>query len=170
MSVELKPMVLADMPVLKNMFQLYLYDMSKYMHWPVSASGGFEFDENIVLAYFREAAHHPYFIMQAGEIAGFALVRQYPYDTTLIDMGQFFVLGKFTRQGLGQAALKACLKLHPGDWQVRVLPKNTGALAFWTKTISDLTNAAYETRSSDYQGTEMTFLHFSTQSALASST
>ncbi|KZK76072.1 hypothetical protein PsAD13_05510 [Pseudovibrio sp. Ad13] len=170
MSVELKPMVLADVPVLKNMFQLYLYDMSKYMHWPVSASGGFEFDENIVLAYFREADHHPYYIMQAGEIAGFALVRQYPYDTTLIDMGQFFVLGKFTRQGLGHEALKACLKLHPGDWQVRVLPKNTGALAFWTKTISELTHASHTTRSGDYQGTEMTFLHFSSQSALASTT
>ncbi|WP_109315366.1 GNAT family N-acetyltransferase [Pseudovibrio ascidiaceicola] len=169
MSVELKPMTLADVPVLTNLFQLYLYDMSKYMHWPVSAAGGFEFDENIVLAYFHEAGHHPYFIMQAGEIAGFALVRQYPYDATLIDMGQFFVLGKFTRQRLGQEALKTCLKLHPGDWQVRVLSKNAGALAFWTKTISELTNATHRTCSGDYQGTEMTFLHFSSQNALASS-
>ncbi|WP_208989866.1 GNAT family N-acetyltransferase [Pseudovibrio brasiliensis] len=115
MSIELKPMTQADVPALMNLFQLYLYDMSKYMHWPISEGGRFEFDENIVLAYFQQADHHPYFIMSGNEIAGFALVRHYPYDAELIDMGQFFILGKFKRQGLGQAALKACLQRHSSN-------------------------------------------------------
>jgi len=168
MSIELKPMTQADVPALMNLFQLYLYDMSKYMHWPISEEGRFEFDENIVHAYFRQADHHPYFIMSGSKIAGFALVRRYPYDANLIDMGQFFILGKFKRQRLGQAALKACLQRHPGDWQVRVLPKNTGALSFWTKTITALTNDTHQTSTGDYQGTAMTFIHFSSQSALSS--
>ncbi|WNZ53954.1 GNAT family N-acetyltransferase (plasmid) [Microbulbifer sp. MKSA007] len=168
MSIELKPMIQADVPALMNLFQLYLYDMSKYMHWPISKEGRFEFDENIVLAYFQQADHHPYFIMSSSEIAGFALVRRYPYDADLIDMGQFFILGKFKRQGLGQAALRACLQRHPGDWQVRVLPQNAGAQSFWTKTIAALTNSAHHISTGDYQGTEMTFIHFSSKSALCS--
>ena len=48
MSVEIRKMVLTDLPVLKNLFQLYLYDMSKYAEWGISNDGKFDFDQNIV--------------------------------------------------------------------------------------------------------------------------
>ncbi|GAB3516324.1 hypothetical protein [Photobacterium alginatilyticum] len=48
-----------------------------------------------------EVSHYPYFIYVDSELAGFALVRRYPSNPAIYDMGQFFVLRKFKGQGVG---------------------------------------------------------------------
>lgn len=161
MSVEIRKILLTDLPVLKNIFQLYLYDMSKFVELELSNDGKFDFDQNIIDAYFKEPQHYPYFIIHDEKVAGFALIRQYPHDMDVIDMGQFFVLGQHTRQNIGQNALEICLKRHPGHWQIRVLQKNIIAQKFWKKAVSNLTNDTYKTQISDHQGTAMTFISFS---------
>lgn len=71
------------------MSQLYLHDMSVFTKLGVSSHGKYEFDQEIIDVYFQEAQHFPYFINCEGEIAGFALVRQYPYDRDLLNLDQF---------------------------------------------------------------------------------
>ncbi|GHB36682.1 hypothetical protein GCM10007094_27890 [Pseudovibrio japonicus] len=160
MSVKLQSITLGDKPILENLFQLYLYEMSKSVGFDISEAGTFDYDPDIVEAYFNKSQHHPYFIISNGKLAGFALVRNYPDTTDLLDMGQFFVLGSFMRQGVGRAAFDLCLKAHTGRWQVRVLPDNVAAQKFWKRTVSELTDDTYTMDSLDYQGKEMIFLSF----------
>jgi predicted acetyltransferase len=143
------------------MFQLYLHDMSEFTKLGVAGDGKYEFDQEIIEAYFREAQHFPYFILHENDIAGFALVRKYPYDKSVLDMGQFFVLRKHARKGVGQRAFELCLQKHPGEWQVRILPQNLPAQSFWKATISKLTGNEFSSRTADYQVHKMNFLSFS---------
>ncbi len=160
MSVKLQSITLADKAILANMFQLYLYEMSKYIGFDISEEGTFDYDPDIITAYFHKPQHYPYFIINDNKLAGFALVRNYPDNTCLIDMGQFFVLGSHMRQGVGRAAFDLCLKAHKGQWQVRVLPNNLAAQKFWKRAVSELTNDSFKVETSGYQGKDMTFITF----------
>ena len=68
MNVSLRPATTADRPVIANLIQLYLYDMTEFMPFPVGADGRFEY------GFLDRFWRHPYFILQDEEIAGFALV------------------------------------------------------------------------------------------------
>lgn len=153
-------MTLADEQVLENLFQLYLYDLSSCTKFQISENGKFDFDPKIIKAYFTQPHHYPYFIAFSGKIAGFALVRRYPYDAALLDMGQFFVFGSHKRCGVGKAAFQLCLKAYPGQWQIRVLQENLPAKEFWQNTVSEQTGGIYDTVTADYQGKNMLFIRF----------
>ncbi|KZL16743.1 hypothetical protein PsAD2_03360 [Pseudovibrio axinellae] len=160
MSVKLQGITLADKPILVSLFQLYLYEMSKSVGLEVADNGKFDYDPEIINAYFNRPEHHPYFILHNNRLAGFALVRRYPHDTRLIDMGQFFVLRAHMRQGVGRAAFDLCVRAHAGQWQVRVLPENVPAQTFWKSAVSELTGGTYAHETSSYQGKDMIFITF----------
>ena len=54
--------------LIENLIQLYLYDMTSFMPFPVGLDGRFEYD------FLDRFWRHPYLIMVGDEIAGFALV------------------------------------------------------------------------------------------------
>ncbi|WP_224701797.1 GNAT family N-acetyltransferase [Devosia aquimaris] len=121
-------------PVVANLIQLYLYDMTEFMPFPVSADGRFEYD------FLDRFWQHPYLIMAGDEIAGFALV----VDTCPLTgrtpcwfMAEFFVLKAYRRRGAGQAALAAALARHQGDWHIAVPHANRAAASFWQKAGAD---------------------------------
>ena len=158
--INLEKMTTPDEQVLENLFQLYLHDMSRYTRFQISEHGIFNSDPEIIKAYFNQPQHYPYFIKCGDDLAGFALVRRYPYDSNLIDMGQFFVLGAYKRTGVGRAAFQLCLKAHVGQWLIRVLPENLAAKEFWRNVVSEQTRGLFDTTSSDYQGKSMLFISF----------
>lgn len=53
-------------------------------------------------------------------------------------MAEFFVRPEFRRSGLGKRATINIWKLHPGQWQVRVLAAHTAADAFWQHAIKKM--------------------------------
>ena len=163
MTIRLEIIEASKATAVHNMFQLYLYDMSKFTKWGLAQNGKFEIDESIVDTYFQKPDHHPYFIMYDDEIAGFALVRRFPQSKEINEIGQFFVLGKYAKQGIGKVAFNLCLKAHPGKWQVRVLPENRHAHKFWESVISDSTDNNYDLDIADYEGTARYFFKFTTE-------
>jgi predicted acetyltransferase len=50
-------------------------------------------------------------------------------------MAEFFVMRKYRRGGVGVIAARAVFARFPGEWQVRELAANAGAVAFWRKAI-----------------------------------
>ena len=160
MLVALEKIIQGDEQLLENLFQLYLHDMSYYAKFRISENGKFTFNPEILKAYFNQPHHYPYFIMHGGELAGFALIRRYPDDQDLLDMGQFFVLNSYKRTGVGKAAFQLCLEAHRGQWQVRILPENFAAKEFWRNAISEQTGGVYSTTQSNYQGNTMLFISF----------
>jgi predicted acetyltransferase len=105
----------------------------------------------------------PYLIAADGRIAGFVLLREtYAYDGTgrVIDVAEFFVLRKYRRQGVGEAAARAIFDGHRGRWQVAQIAANTPARAFWRKVIGRYTRGRFEGRAYDnerWRGPVQTF-------------
>ena len=120
-------------PIIANLIQLYLYDMTESMPFPVGPDGRFEYD------FFDRFWRYPYLIHAGGEIAGFAFVID---DCPLTGrkpcwfMAEFFVLRAYRRRGVGQAALAAILQEHPGDWHVGVPKENLPSQAFWGRVLA----------------------------------
>jgi predicted acetyltransferase len=120
-------------PLIANLIQLYLYDMTESMPFPVGPDGRFEYD------FLDRFWRFPYLIQADGEIAGFALViDECPLTgrKPCFFMAEFFVLKAYRRRGMGKAALAAILRCHPGDWHVGVPLANGPAQKFWSRALS----------------------------------
>lgn len=146
-DVMLAPATIDDLPLLQRMIQFYIYDLAKECRyrsdsWALPADGVFEgFDANL---YLEDPSRRAYLIKADDEVAGFILLNQVTaYPTTTWNMGEFFVFGGWQRQGVGKKALEALWCLHPGRWEVAILPENTPALLFWEKTIPQATNGTF---------------------------
>jgi len=76
-------------------------------------------------------SRHPFLITVDGEIAGCALVRAgSPHE-----FGEFFIVRKYRRRGVGTSAARSVLALFPGEWLVREIRGNDDAVAFWRLSI-----------------------------------
>ncbi|MCP3890952.1 MAG: GNAT family N-acetyltransferase [Desulfobulbaceae bacterium] len=160
MNIELYPIEKHQREIVHRLFQFYLYDMAKLMKWPFSDKGNFQYESSIVDAYFSEKLHYPYFIKCDNKIIGFSLVRCYPADKRLLDMGQFYVAGMYVGSRIGEAAFKKTLQLYPGSWQVRVLEGNSSADRFWNSVIQKVTSGNFKTNDGIYSGKKMKFYKF----------
>jgi len=127
------PVPLHHKPLIANLIQLYLYDMTESLPFPVGSDGRFEY------GFLDRFWRFPYLIYSGDEIAGFALVVDECPLTGLAPcffMAEFFVLKAYRRQGLGRAALGAILLRHPGEWHIAVPLANIQALNFWGRGLA----------------------------------
>jgi predicted acetyltransferase len=132
-DISLRAATPEDKPVIANLIQLYLHDMTEYMPFPVGADGRFEYD------FLDRFWRHPYFIMQGSEIAGFALVVDECPLTGRAPcwfMAEFFVLRAYRGQGAGRSALDLALGAHTGQWHIAVPHANSAAQMFWSRALA----------------------------------
>lgn len=145
-----------DYPIIQNMARFYVYDLSRYCgfisnEWSCPSDG--LFTDVDLKNYFQEAAREAYIIKINDELAGFALLH---HVKSMADIywviAEFFILAKFQGHGIGIQVAELLWKLHPGKWEVPIIPENTKALAFWRKTIANFTNGNYkeEIKNIDY--------------------
>jgi len=147
MEVEIVPATHSE--VVQNLFPLYAYDLSEVTKADVSADGRFAIPDSL-LEYWarppgkfwpREWRGLPFLLRVAGALVGFALVRQ--MGPGAYDMGEFFVLRKYRRRGLGRSAARKLFDALPGSWEVRQLPENRPAQAFWRQVIAEHTRGDF---------------------------
>ena len=130
---QLRPARPDQKPVIANLIQLYLHDMTEFMPFPVGADGRYEY------GFLDRFWRLPYFIMSGDETAGFALVID---DCPLTGrtpcwfMAEFFVLKAHRGRGAGKAALAQALAAHPGPWHIAVPHANKSAQSFWPKALA----------------------------------
>ncbi|WP_417309101.1 GNAT family N-acetyltransferase [Devosia sp.] len=132
MTVSIVPATDADRPVVANLIQLYLYDMTDSLPFPVGSDGRFEYD------FFERFWQHPYLIHVDDELAGFAFVIDESPVTGAARhfMAEFFVLKAYRGRGVGRQAAEAILARHPGPWQLAVITQNAAASAFWASVLA----------------------------------
>jgi predicted acetyltransferase len=144
MDVELVPAERGDLRVVRNLVSFYVYDFSEFMGWACPEDGRFTGCGDLE-DYWDRDDQWAFVIRADGELAGFALVRSgedsEPCD---YDMGEFFVLRKFRRKGVGRRAACALFDRFPGRWQVRQLIANGPAVEFWPRVIADYTGGRYD--------------------------
>ncbi len=146
MRVELLPMSRRDDALLRNLYQLYLYDFSEFMGWDVDAQG--RFDASDLNGCWDDPRRHQYLLRAEGQPAGFVMIDEVDRSIltgqrNVILMREFFVLRACRRRGVGRAAAVRAFELFPGCWEVFQLQQNVVAQAFWRKVIGAYTAGRY---------------------------
>ncbi|HEY0707925.1 MAG TPA: GNAT family N-acetyltransferase [Polyangia bacterium] len=139
----LVPATRSHLPVLANLFQLYCHDFSELLGLSVAEDGRFATPD--LTPYFEETWCHPFLIRVDDRWAGFVLAQQRSRltdDRQTWDVAEFFVMRAFRRTGIGTQAATEVFDRFPGRWEVRQLPANTAATAFWRKVLTRYTGGA----------------------------
>ena len=132
-------------PLLSNLLELYLHDMSDFFPIEVGSDGRFHY-ERLPLYWSEPETRFPFLIRSGGQLAGFALAtRGSPVtdDPEHLDVAEFFVLRRHRRAGVGGRAAGLLWSRLPGDWVVRVSEANRAGLPFWHATIREFTRGAF---------------------------
>ena len=146
-EVAVAEAVASERPALAGLLQLYLYDLADVMPWDVGASG--RFGERALDGLWTDPRRHPFLFRVGGRLAGFAIVdrgSRLTGDPGVWDVGEFFVLRRYRRRGVGERAARALFGRFPGPWEVRQLAANAGATAFWRAVIGRYTGGRFEER------------------------
>lgn len=145
MKIKLEKIKKSEKEILENLFQLYLHDITKYLHMEVNSKGLFEYE--YIDYYWINPRYEPYFIKVDNNLAGFVLIDDefmvLKDDNTSYDLSEIFILNYYQRKGIGKKVAKEIFDTHRGKWEVRPVPKNNNALNFWLNVISEYTNNNY---------------------------
>ena len=130
-----------DKAVLSRMLELYQHDISDVWPQDLNLHGEYGF---AVDRYLRNPRLRAYLFLVDGAYAGFALVDP---DVSLPEnefwMGQFFVMKKYRRTGVGSRAARFIFDQFRGKWEVGQMPMNATARAFWRRTIDEYTGGRF---------------------------
>ena len=147
-QVALHPVVTAaDRAVIERLYPLYLHDLSAFTdYYELDAAGRWVPDH--LPTWLGSDRCSPFLLAADGRVAGLALVAHagFPFVPPGPDhtMGEFFVVARQRRQGVGQRAAALAFDAFPGRWRVEQLRRNTGATAFWRRVIADHTGGRYD--------------------------
>lgn len=147
-ALKVETATLDDYPTIQNMARFYVYELSRDCgfisdDWALPSDGLYEsFDFK---NYFEEPTRKAFLIKVGNELAGFVLLNQEGiYPDTVWNMGEFFITAKFQGKGLGFLVSSELWNMHPGLWEVSVIPENKPALNFWRKTIAKITMGNFQ--------------------------
>lgn len=144
-NIEVREATLAEKPILRQLLELYEYDMSEFEGREIGPHGfyGYRYLDH----YWTEPDRHPYLIFVQAQIAGFALVNRHGVSGEgRWSVAEFFVLKKYRRQGVGEFAAMHIFDLWRGLWEVTQLGAHPASHMFWRKVIGKYTGGQYEER------------------------
>jgi len=132
-------------PLLRNLLELYIHDLSEIFPVELGPDGRFGY-EKLPLYWAEPAVRHAFVIRQRGRVAGFALAKRgspASDDPDVLDVAEFFVLRAHRRSGVGRQAAFLLWDGVPGQWVVRVSDANRAGLSFWSEAIGAYTSGAF---------------------------
>ena len=135
-----------DAPLIANLLELYIHDLSAaFPHIELGVDGRFGYEP--LPRYWSEPERRfPFLIRSGPRAAGFALVsRGSPAseDPNVFDVAEFFVLRRHRSSGVGREAVFQVWDRLPGRWTVRVSERNAAAIPFWERVITEYTRGAH---------------------------
>jgi predicted acetyltransferase len=139
MRLRVEPATAGMRAALEALFQLYVYDFSAMVGEDVEEDGRFPAPQLDTL--WNDPRQEPFLFRVEDRLAGLAIVHhgsRLTGEAEVWDMAQFFVMKKYRRQGLGARAARRLFEMHRGPWEVRQIPENTAATAFWRRVIDDV--------------------------------
>jgi predicted acetyltransferase len=140
-NVTLTRALQGEARVIDNLMQLYTHDFSEL--WAGTPRGDVDseglFAPYPLAEYWSRPDWSARFIWRGQILAGFTLIndRIRSGGDAERNVGEFFILRKHRRQGVGQLAAALVFASHPGMWEVAVVRNNVRALQFWSKAIQD---------------------------------
>lgn len=147
--VEVAEATAAERVLIRNIYPLYLHDLSAFTEFYELDDQGIWFPDYLPdWLDLKSPLVRPLLVRADGRPAGFAFVGQapFPHMTPGRDfrMSEFFVLARYRRRGVGRRAAHAIFDLFRGVWEVSELPANVGAVRFWRAVIGEYTGGVFE--------------------------
>jgi predicted acetyltransferase len=144
-ETELEVATPAETPLLANLLELYIHDLSAaFPAIQLGADGRFGYP-SLPLYWSEPERRFPFLIRERGRVVGFALVtRGSPAsdDPDVWDVAEFFVIRQQRRTGVGRRAAVRLWDQLPGRWIVRASQGNPGAAPFWSSVIAQYSGGA----------------------------
>jgi predicted acetyltransferase len=161
-QVEILPATADQEPILANLLELYSHDFSEILDLKLGDDGRFGYEP--LPLYWRDPNRFPFLVRVDGNLAGFALVcrgSRISPDPETWDMAEFFIVRGYRRCGAGMTVAHEVWKTFTGRWEVRVMEKNHGALAFWRRAVSEFTRSPAEPVLVEHDGKRSNVFSFS---------
>ncbi|MFJ7826387.1 GNAT family N-acetyltransferase [Psychrobacillus sp. NPDC096623] len=139
MNIMLKEVLEREKTILKNLYSLYLHDLSKFTsQLDIGEDGCFEYDG--LDEFWETEGLSPYFINLDSNIIGFILLVERPVLKKDYDLGvnDLFILNKYKGNGFGRQAIEELFKVKKGKYFVIELIENSPAVSFWKRIYSGL--------------------------------
>jgi predicted acetyltransferase len=172
MRVEILQSTPETAHVLRNLYPLYLHDLSEFNGSAPNPHGVYEpvssvrtIAEQGDLAYQKvwwekPGVLFPFLAWADGAPAGFALVSTSTYAPPGVDfcMQEFFVVRGYRRRGVGGQLALGVFEQFRGAWELAVLSRNEPAQTFWRGVIDRHTGGHFsETAGPGPEGEMHTF-------------
>jgi len=139
MTVKLQEVLESEKSILRNLYSLYLHELSKYTtNLDISEDGLFHFEE--LDKFWNVDGMSPYFIMFDEKVVGFLLLLERPFLKKSNDYGinDLFILNKCKGKGLATQVVRTLFEEKPGRYFVMQVVENKRAVAFWKKVYHEL--------------------------------
>jgi predicted acetyltransferase len=162
MNIELLEPGPDQIPVLRQLMQLYLYDLGSLDGWDISEDGTYGNADRIE-HFWTDGQRQRYLVRVDGKLSGFVLTRSGTYFSgeTAHEISEFFILRKYRRQGVGRSVATRLFDGFDGTWEVAVMQTNTPAQHFWRAVIVEYTGGQYEEFSAHHGPTDFVVFRFS---------
>ncbi|WP_427109507.1 GNAT family N-acetyltransferase [Lysinibacillus xylanilyticus] len=143
--------------VIKNLYPLYLYDLSGHYGNLPNVHGIYEDSDDFRTLIDQYEVQNiwwekpdilfPYSILVDGIPAGFILIASPPHCNKGIDyfLNEFFLVQSLRGRGIAEHAANMIFEQFKGNWELFTNPleKNIVGQKFWRKTISNYTSGDY---------------------------
>jgi predicted acetyltransferase len=157
--------------IIKNLYPLYLHDLSEFSGELPNEHGVIEPTPVRSLAeqsdvqnvwWTKPGVLFPFLIRVDGRPAGFCMVAAAPHvpEGVQYAIKEFFLLRPYRGRGIGRSAAVQALNDFRGKWEVQVLPANVPAHRFWLRTIGDYTSGRFRQSLEQGDGRAMQVFRF----------
>ncbi|MEM8673915.1 MAG: GNAT family N-acetyltransferase [Cyanobacteria bacterium P01_G01_bin.67] len=142
MNIEITSASVTDKPVIKQMMELYLYDLSEFTKADINQHGYFDYSH--LDYYWVESNRYPFLVRVNDKLAGFVLVHQNTYlQDNRYHLAEFFILRKYRQQGIGRQVAFYIFDLLRGGWEIYQAHTNLVAKKLWQNVIGEYTAGTY---------------------------
>jgi len=139
-----------DKPLLRNLMQLYLHEISEFTGADPDDHGIFDYPEfdHYFTAEGRQEGRLPILIRIDGTAAGFAMINGFslvaPHTPSTRHLSDFLILRKWRRRSIGKAVVREIFESYPGLWEIKQRREHEGAQRFWRNVIREYTAGGYK--------------------------
>lgn len=134
-----------QLPVLRRIFEYYLYDFSEILGGTVGENGAFVHSEKWDSELARPNMER-WLVRVGGVWAGFAILAHDSWldgRRNVHDVDEFFIMRGQRRRGIGRQVARQMFALHAGPWEIRVLDSNPAAVQFWRTVVDEFTRGQF---------------------------
>lgn len=140
-DTTLHPVTAEQHALLDRLDQLYRHDLSEFRDALPDEDGRFRSRLADYLPDAPDPDRGAYLVRHGGTVAGFVLLRGLVEPPR--HLGEFFIIRRFRREGVGRTVVRELFRRHPGPWQLAFQEENPAAARFWRRVATEAVGPAF---------------------------